>query len=394
VVTPLQPARAAVAESARVAAGSAVTGSKPASGPESVTFQEATKRYPDGTVAVEHLDLECPAGQISVLVGPSGCGKTTSLRMVNRMVTPTSGRILLNESDVAAMDAASLRRQMGYVIQNAGLFPHRTIEDNISTVPVLMGATRREARAAAAGLMERVGLDLALARRYPYQLSGGQQQRVGVARALAADPPVLLMDEPFSAVDPLVRAELQRELLRLQGDLGKTIVFVTHDIDEAIVLGDQIAVFQHGGHLAQVASPETLLSAPVSTFVDDFLGGDKGVKWLSFIDTATIPLHSGPLQRPDDPAGPAGGTAWQLLVDGSSRALGWLPPGTSDRSAVQACRRTFHPGTDPMRSALDSALLSPAGLAVAVGPDDRVLGLASHADIATVIRAARGRHVN
>jgi len=222
VVKRSQPARAAVAESARVAAGSAVTGSKAASGPKSVTFREATKRYPDGTVAVEHLDLECPAGQISVLVGPSGCGKTTSLRMVNRMVTPTSGQILLNKSDVAAMDAASLRRQMGYVIQNAGLFPHRTIEDNISTVPVLMGATRREARAAAAGLMERVGLDLGLARRYPYQLSGGQQQRVGVARALAADPPVLLMDEPFSAVDPLVRAELQRELLRLQGDLGKT----------------------------------------------------------------------------------------------------------------------------------------------------------------------------
>ncbi len=220
-----------------------------------IRFDHATKRYPDGTVAVDQLDLEAPSGKITVLVGPSGCGKTTSLRMINRMIEPTSGTVWLDDTDTASMPAHELRRQIGYVIQHAGLFPHRTIVDNIATVPFLLGTDKKQARATAMELLERVGLDPAFAQRYPAQLSGGQQQRVGVARALAADPPVMLMDEPFSAVDPVVREQLQEEFLRLQDELGKTIVFVTHDIDEAIKLGDQVAVLRVGGTLAQLAAP-------------------------------------------------------------------------------------------------------------------------------------------
>jgi osmoprotectant transport system ATP-binding protein len=228
-----------------------------------ITFDHVTKTYPGGTTAVDGLDLEIPTGQTMVLVGPSGCGKTTSLRMINRLIDPTGGRILLDGQDIQQSNPAELRRGIGYVIQQAGLFPHRTIEDNIGTVPRLIGWPKPKARARSHELMDLVGLDKAMARRYPHQLSGGQQQRVGVARALAADPPVLLMDEPFSAVDPIVRAALQDELLRLQGELHKTVVLVTHDIEEAIKVGDQVAIFRPGGHLAQVDTPEQLLAAPV-----------------------------------------------------------------------------------------------------------------------------------
>ncbi|MBG6087605.1 osmoprotectant transport system ATP-binding protein [Actinomadura viridis] len=241
-----------------------------------------TKRYPDGTVAVDRLDLEIEAGRITVLVGPSGCGKTTSLRMVNRMVEATEGTVSIDGRDVRDIDPPTLRRGIGYVIQQAGLFPHRTIVDNIATVPYLLGWDKKKARARAHELLERVGLDPKLAGRYPAQLSGGQQQRVGVARALAADPPIMLMDEPFSAVDPIVRGGLQEEFLRLQSELEKTIVFVTHDIDEAIRLGHRIAVFQVGGRLAQYAAPEELLNAPADDFVRDFLGGDRGIRRLRF----------------------------------------------------------------------------------------------------------------
>ncbi|MDN5791205.1 MAG: ATP-binding cassette domain-containing protein, partial [Micrococcales bacterium] len=241
-----------------------------------ITFESVTKKYPDGTVAVGGLDLEAPTGQITVFVGPSGCGKTTSLRMINRMIEPTGGRILIDGQDTATIDSAKLRRGMGYVIQHAGLFPHRTIQSNIATVPLLLGANRREAEREALELMERVGLSTSFAKRYPAQLSGGQQQRVGVARALAANPPVMLMDEPFSAVDPIVREQLQDEFLRLQEELGKTIVFVTHDIDEAIKLGDQVAVLQVGGSLAQLAAPASLLAEPADDFVAAIGGPDPG----------------------------------------------------------------------------------------------------------------------
>ncbi len=228
-----------------------------------------TKQYPDGTVAVDGLDLDVPAGKTVVLVGPSGCGKTTSLRMINRLVEPTRGTILLDGTDIKERNPALLRRGIGYVIQQSGLFPHRTVEDNIATVPVLNGWPRKKARGRAGELIALVGLDPALAKRYPHQLSGGQQQRVGVARALAADPPVLLMDEPFSAVDPVVRASLQDQLLSLQAELRKTIVLVTHDIEEAIKVGDVVALFRPHGKLAQVAPPEELLAAPA----DDYVAG-------------------------------------------------------------------------------------------------------------------------
>jgi osmoprotectant transport system ATP-binding protein len=247
-----------------------------------ITFEGVTKRYADGTVAVDDLTLEIPTGQITVLVGPSGCGKTTTLRMINRMVEPTGGKITIDGKDIADSDPPTLRRGIGYVIQQAGLFPHRTIIDNIATVPYLLGWEKKRARARATELMDRVGLDAKLAKRYPFQLSGGQQQRVGVARALAADPPIMLMDEPFSAVDPIVRAGLQDEFLRLQADMHKTIVFVTHDIDEAVKLGHRIAVFQVGGTLAQVAAPDDLLANPADGFVTGFLGGDRGLKRLRF----------------------------------------------------------------------------------------------------------------
>jgi len=241
-----------------------------------ITFDNVQKQYPDGTVAVDGLSLEVPTGTLTVLVGPSGCGKTTSLRMINRMVDPTAGRVLVNGEDVRSQDPQTLRRGIGYVIQHAGLFPHRTVVDNVATVPRLMGASRKQARATAMEVLHRVGLGDELARRYPAQLSGGQQQRVGVARALAADPPILLMDEPFSAVDPVVRKELQQELLRLQSVLAKTIVLVTHDIDEAITLGDRVAVLRPGGVLAQYATPEELLGDPADDFVAGFLGVDRG----------------------------------------------------------------------------------------------------------------------
>jgi osmoprotectant transport system ATP-binding protein len=247
-----------------------------------IKFAGVTKRYADGTVAVEDLSLEIPTGQITVLVGPSGCGKTTSLRMINRMIDPSDGTIMIDGEDVRAKDPAELRRGIGYVIQHAGLFPHRTIVDNIATVPYLLGWEKKKARATAVELMERVGLDAKMAKRYPFQLSGGQQQRVGVARALAADPPVMLMDEPFSAVDPIVRKSLQDEFVRLQSELRKTIAFVTHDIDEAVKIGHRIAVFQVGGVLAQHASPDELLAKPADGFVTEFLGGEKGLRRLRF----------------------------------------------------------------------------------------------------------------
>ena len=258
-----------------------------------IRFDSVSKAYPDGTVAVGGLDLVAPTGKITVLVGPSGCGKTTSLRMINRMIEPTEGRIWIDGRDTATMNASELRRGIGYVIQQAGLFPHRTIVANIATVPVLLGWDKKKARARAMELLERVGLPATFADRYPSQLSGGQQQRVGVARALAADPPVMLMDEPFSAVDPVVRDQLQDEFLRLQGELGKTIVFVTHDIDEAVRLGDRVAVFAAGGRLAQYDTPARLLGRPADDFVADFVGSTSGLRRLAVIPLD--PAHVEPL---------------------------------------------------------------------------------------------------
>ncbi|MCO6631373.1 ATP-binding cassette domain-containing protein [Cutibacterium avidum] len=240
-----------------------------------IRFDHVSKRFDEGTVAVENFDLEVESHHLVVLLGSSGCGKTTLLRMVNRMVDPSEGRVLIDDTDVATVDPVKLRRQIGYVMQSGGLLPHRTVVDNIATVPLLSGASRSAARSRAMDLLERVGLDSSLARRYPTQLSGGQRQRVGVARALAANPDILLMDEPFGAVDPVVRAELQQGLLRIQEDLAKTIVFVTHDVDEAFLLGDEVLVLRHGAQVAQRGRPDEILLHPVDDFVSSFIGGDR-----------------------------------------------------------------------------------------------------------------------
>jgi len=342
-----------------------------------IRFDAVTKTFPDGTTAVGGLSLEAPSGQITVLVGPSGCGKTTSLRMINRMIDPTSGTIWLDDRDTATIAPTELRRGMGYVIQSAGLFPHRTVVDNVASVPLLLGRSKRQARKDALELMERVGLDREFAGRYPAQLSGGQQQRVGVARALAADPPVMLMDEPFSAVDPVVREQLQNEFLRLQSELGKTIVFVTHDIDEAIKLGDQVAVLRVGGQLAQLASPAELLARPADPFVAGFVGRDRGYRALGFVTAGSLPVSEEPVVRLGDSLDAAGEIAtagWVLAVDDAGVPQGWLAIGEHRGSgsvtpAVLNLGGTLATEAATWRETLDAALSSPSGRGVIV--DDR-----------------------
>lgn len=245
-----------------------------------IEFRSVSKKFPDGTLAVDDFSLVLPSHQTTVLVGSSGSGKTTLLRMINRMVEPSSGSIEIDGRDIMSLPPVQLRRGIGYVMQNSGLLPHRTVIDNVATVPLLRGTPKRQARADALTLLDTVGLDRSLADRYPSQLSGGQQQRVGVARGLAVDPNILLMDEPFGAVDPIVRKELQQELLRLQKRLDKTIVFVTHDIEEAFLLGDQIVILHGGGQIAQVGTPAELLANPADEFVASFVGADRGRRAL------------------------------------------------------------------------------------------------------------------
>ncbi|RNE59463.1 ABC transporter ATP-binding protein [Cryobacterium tepidiphilum] len=248
-----------------------------------IEFRHVTKRFPGGTVAVEDFSLVLPSRKTTVFAGSSGSGKTTLLRMINRMVDPTEGSIEIDGVDVATVDPVKLRRSIGYVMQSSGLLPHRTVVDNVATVPLLRRVPRRQARTDALALLDTVGLDRALADRYPSQLSGGQQQRVGVARGLAVDPNILLMDEPFGAVDPIVRSELQQELLRLKRELHKTIVFVTHDVEEAFLLGDQVVILREGGRVAQVGSPAEILARPADDFVARFVGADRGRRALHVV---------------------------------------------------------------------------------------------------------------
>jgi osmoprotectant transport system ATP-binding protein len=255
-----------------------------------LVFDGATKVYGDGTHAVDNLSLTVPAGEICALVGPSGGGKTTALKLVNRLIELTSGDIRIDGRGITTLDATELRRGIGYVIQQVGLFPHLTVEANIGTVPRLFGRSREWTRARSRELLELVGLDPSYAKRYPAQLSGGERQRVGLARALAADPPLMLMDEPFGAIDPIVRARLQDEFLRLQREVRKTVVFVTHDIDEAIKVGDRIAILRSGGRLVQYDTPETILTRPADEFVADFVGSDRALKALALHTLAELEL--------------------------------------------------------------------------------------------------------
>ncbi|MFI6473440.1 ABC transporter ATP-binding protein [Streptomyces sp. NPDC050516] len=288
-----------------------------------IRFEHVTKRYADGTIAVDDLSFEVAEGELVTLVGPSGCGKTTTMKMVNRLIEPTSGRIFLDGEDISTVDPVQLRRRIGYVIQQVGLFPHKTVLENTATVPHLLGVKKAAARERAAELLDLVGLDpTTYGSRYPEQLSGGQRQRVGVARALAADPPVLLMDEPFGAVDPVVRERLQNEFLRLQSQVRKTVLFVTHDIEEAVRLGDRIAVYGQGA-IEQFDAPAAVLGAPATEYVADFVGADRGLKRLS-----VTPIEEGDLEQPpvvhlDDPL-PADVARWAVVLDGEDNLHGWI----------------------------------------------------------------------
>ncbi|MFG2651552.1 ABC transporter ATP-binding protein [Streptomyces sp. NPDC048436] len=289
-----------------------------------IRFEHVTKRYADGTTAVDDLSFEVAEGELVTLVGPSGCGKTTTMKMVNRLIEPTQGRIYVEGDDISAIDPVQLRRRIGYVIQQVGLFPHKTVLENTATVPHLLGVKRGKARERAAELLDLVGLDPAtFGDRYPDQLSGGQRQRVGVARALAADPPVLLMDEPFGAVDPVVREHLQNEFLRLQQAVRKTVLFVTHDIEEAVRLGDRMAVYGEG-RIEQFDTPSTILGAPANGYVADFVGADRGLKRLS-----VTPIEEGDLEQPpvlhlDDPLPAKLDARWAVVLDGENNLHGWI----------------------------------------------------------------------
>ena len=364
-----------------------------------VEFQEATKRYPGADRdAVKALSVEVPAGEICVFVGPSGCGKTTAMRMANRMVEITSGDILVGGRSVRTRSPSELRREIGYVIQQTGLFPHRTIADNMATVPRLLGWDRARIKARVDELMDLVSLDPELADRYPAQLSGGQQQRVGVARALAADPGVMLMDEPFGAVDPINRERLQNEFLRLQAEVRKTILFVTHDINEAIKMGDRVAVLKEGGHLAQYATPAELLMTPADDFVEDFVGADRALKRLSLLRVADIDLWEAPLAFVGQAMGEVRAklegaeVPHPLLVDSNRRPLGWLSE--SDlRADVVPERPDSGPEPildrdDVMRDALADLLQAESLYAPVVDAQGRIAGVLSVEIISEFLNSA------
>ncbi|WP_137159149.1 betaine/proline/choline family ABC transporter ATP-binding protein [Blastococcus sp. CCUG 61487] len=365
-------------------------------GAEEIRLEGLSKVYADGTVGVADLDLTFAAGELTVLVGPSGCGKTTTMKMINRIIEPTTGRILIGGEDVTKVDPVRLRRRIGYVIQNVGLFPHQTVRANVGTVPRLLGWDRARIRERVAELLDLVGLDPSLhADRYPHQLSGGQRQRAGVARALAADPPVLLMDEPFSAVDPVVRERLQSEFLRLQQAVRKTIVFVTHDIEEAVRLGDRIAVMSHGGRVEQFATPADLLGRPANDFVADFVGSDRGLKRLAVTSIDVADLEQPPVVHVDDGLADARsalervGARWAVVLDDRENLHGWLSAerATGSGTVRDACRRmeAWVPADASLKTAFATMLQHEAGW-VAVLDGDRFLGVLTPESLHAALR--------
>jgi osmoprotectant transport system ATP-binding protein len=355
----------------------------------SLEFREATKVYPGADrPAVNKLSLKVEAGDICVLVGPSGCGKTTAMRMVNRMIDITDGDILLDGRSVKERRPAELRREIGYAIQQIGLFPHLCVADNIATVPRLLGWPKERIRARVDELLELVSLDPHDTRdRFPAQLSGGQRQRVGVARALAVDPPLMLMDEPFGAIDPINRERLQNEFLRLQQEIRKTIVFVTHDIDEAIKMGDRIAILRQGGKLAQYAPPAELLMAPANRFVEDFVGADRALKRLALERVRDVDLWTAPLVRVGEPVAEArvklaaSEVNIPLLIDADGRPLGWLSERALTGERVTAELRS-NPNPvleldDVLRDALSDLLAEEAQYGPVVNERGQVVGVLS-----------------
>ena len=371
-----------------------------------VEFDHVSKSYDpaatkDGRLpgAVNDLSLKVPAGKICILVGPSGCGKTTSLKMVNRLIEPTSGKITIDGVDVMTQEVTALRRGIGYVIQQVGLFPHQTIGENVVTVPRLLGWPKPRQRERSEELLALVGLEPAKYRdRFPSQLSGGERQRVGVARALAADPPIMLMDEPFGAVDPIVRDRLQNEFLRLQESIAKTILFVTHDIDEAIKMGDLVAVFQTGGVLAQFGSPLDVLAAPASEFVARFVGQDRGLKRLSLLRVSDIGLQRATTARPGDSAADGRRRAlddpqrYLLLIDQSNKPLGWIAHGDipSDGELLAEMANPVSPTVNKrttLKDALSMMLDADVQTGIVVDRDGAVQGLLTVDAIAEKMRA-------
>ncbi len=382
----------------------ATSESQSQSGASSVRYEGATKRYGNAErPAVDRLTLEVPAGEICVLVGPSGCGKTTAMRMVNRTVEISEGDVLIGEQSVRAKDPAQLRREIGYVIQQIGLFPHRTIAENIAAVPQLLGWKKDRIAARTAELLTLIGLEPELGERYPAQLSGGQQQRVGVARALAADPLVMLMDEPFGAIDPINRERLQNEFLRLQAQVRKTVLFVTHDIDEAIKMGDRIAILREGGKVAQYATPAEILMSPADGFVEDFVGADRALKRLALMRVADIDLWEAPLAFVGQATAevrakldsPEVEVPYPLLVDGERRPLGWLSE--RDLAAAVVPDRPDSPlgpvldREDVMRDALADLLQAESQYAPVVDAERRIAGVLSVEIISEFLKSPRAK---
>jgi osmoprotectant transport system ATP-binding protein len=351
-----------------------------------ISLQHVSKRFSGSREdAVRDLSLDIDEGEIVVLVGPSGCGKTTTMRMINRLIEPTAGTITVDGRNILKQDAVQLRRSIGYVIQSTGLMPHRTVAQNIATVPKLLGWSSKRVGDRVDELLTIFDLDARMNKRFPSELSGGQQQRVGVARALAADPPVMLMDEPFAAVDPIIRARLQDEFLGIQRRLKKTIVFVTHDIDEAIKMADRIAILNQGAHVEQFATPAEILRNPASTFVERFVGAERGLKRLALIKVAEIQVEEGPVVAPDASAGEAeqemlrAGFDWTSVVDRGA-LLGWVNrsmlDGADQVGAAQPRPFSAHVTVNTsLRQALDSIVTSSTNVAVVVDESNRYVGI-------------------